>query len=285
MQAIKYRITLDTQKSGTQKILQGFSTGEALAREIIISLTENGDPVELDEEHDQAIAYVTPEGAASPSINECTIEDNTVIYNVLQSDIAVEGITKIQINVHHVNADNDITCSYLSPRFALEVLESDAQDSAAETSPTYTALEKALTQAKAVYEARILSVEFDENYVFHVKYADGTEYVNDDFADAYARCISSAYAAKSSENAAALYRDIAVNASNVAISARNVSESCATQTEKNLNAVQEIYNEVMKKVIYTTFSLNYETGHLQYDSPNFIFLINQSTGHLTWEYV
>jgi hypothetical protein len=64
----------------------------------------------------------------------------------------------------------------VSPRFAVEVLESEAKDDSAEQTTSYTALENAVAKASAIYNARLLRIEVDENCIFKAYYADGTSY-------------------------------------------------------------------------------------------------------------
>ena len=172
MDRIVYRLTLDAHKGGIQKTLQGFLTGESLARRIVVNIVSNGKPLVLTENH-VASMYVTKPNMTDPCINECTIEENQIIYDVLQTDIDAEGIVKMQLKVID---DGKVL---LSPIFALEVNESEADDTEATQTPTYTALEAALLEAKAVYNARIVSVELTDDHIFRINYADGTSYESD----------------------------------------------------------------------------------------------------------
>ena len=91
MERILYRKTLDVHKNGVQFLLQGFETGDKLSRTIEISLMASGDAIDFPLEHVVAMMYVTTPSASQPSINECVIKDNKVIYDVLP--IKEEGIT------------------------------------------------------------------------------------------------------------------------------------------------------------------------------------------------
>lgn len=172
MDRIVYRLTLDAHKGGIQKTLQGFLTGESLARRIIVNIVSNGKPLALTESH-VASMYVTKPNMTAPCINECTIEENQIIYDVLQTDIDAEGIVKMQLKV--IDGGKVL----LSPAFALEVNESEADDTEATKTPTYTALESALLEAKAAYNSRVTSIEVTEDHVFRINYADGTAYESD----------------------------------------------------------------------------------------------------------
>lgn len=49
-----------------------------------------------------------------------------------------------------------------------------------------------------------------------------------------------------------------------------------------LNRAESTLEEVNKKITSTVFRVNLETGHLEYDSPNYEFLVNPITGNLEW---
>lgn len=172
MDRIVYRLTLDAMKGGIQKILQGFNTGEDLARRIVINIVANGHPLLLSENH-VACMYVTKPNMTEPCINECVIEENQIIYDVLRTDIDAEGLVKMKLKVI------DDGAVLMSPSFAMEVNESEADDTGATKTPTYTALEQALLKANEVYNGRITSISLDDDHIFHVNYADGTSYESD----------------------------------------------------------------------------------------------------------
>ena len=83
MEKITYRKTLDVHKNGIQFTLQGFETADKLSRRIEINLTASGDTYELPLEDVVALMYITTPNSEEPSIEECTIKDNIVVYDVL----------------------------------------------------------------------------------------------------------------------------------------------------------------------------------------------------------
>ena len=129
MERITYRKTLDVHKNGIQFLLQGFQTADKLSRVIEISLMASGDAIDFPLDRLVAVMYVTSPGAKEPSINECTIVDNNVVYEVLP--ITTEGITKMQLKL--IEADVEGAKSVLaSPEFALEINKSIVDDEEAE---------------------------------------------------------------------------------------------------------------------------------------------------------
>lgn len=178
MERVTYRITLDTQKTGIQRTLQGFETGDKLARRIAISLVAKGNTIELPPSNIVAMMYVTTPSAKEPSINACTIKDSTIIYDVIP--ITEEGITEMQLKLVCTCVDG--AKSVLStPRFAVEVAKSNTNDEGAEQNVSFTALEDAIAKSDAVYNSRLLRVEIGEDHIFRVHYADGNIYENDCF--------------------------------------------------------------------------------------------------------
>lgn len=173
MEKIIYRKTLDVHKNGIQFTLQGFETADKLSRRIEINLTASGDTYELPLEGVAALMYITTPDAEEPSIEECTIKDNTIVYDVLP--IVEEGITEMQLKLIGTNYDG-ARAVLVSPKFAVEVLESEAKDEIAEQTTTYTALEKAVARVSAIHDARLLHIEVDENCIFKAHYANGISY-------------------------------------------------------------------------------------------------------------
>jgi hypothetical protein len=176
MELITYRKTLDVHKNGSQFLLQGFQTADNISRCIEISLMASGDAIDFPLERIVAMMYVTTPNAKEPSINECTIKDNKVVYNVLP--IVEEGITTMQLKLIETSPDGAKSV-LASPKFSVEVSKSDTDDGSAEQTTTFSALENAMAKAIATYNARLLRIEMDDNCVFKAYYNDGTIYETD----------------------------------------------------------------------------------------------------------
>ena len=177
MERIIYRKTLDVHKNGIQFMLQGFETADNLSRVIEVSLMASGDAIDFPLEQMVAMMYVKTPSAAEPSINACTIKDNKVIYEVLP--IVKEGITEMQLKLIDTSLEGTkrVLCS---PKFAVEVTKSEADDTIAEQTTTFTALENAVARANAVYDRRIEDINVDSECIFRIFYADGTVYETDE---------------------------------------------------------------------------------------------------------
>ena len=267
MERITYRITLDAHKNGIQRTLQGFETADNMARRISINLVASGDTHEIPFDHVTAMMYVTTPNAEEPSINQCIIDDNAIIYDVLPTDIAVEGIVDMQLKLIEGRPDGPRKV-LLSPKFALEVHESDANDEKVEQTSTFTALEDMVAKAKDVYDSRLLSVVMTDDYVLTVTYADGTVYESDSLKEAFEWADG-----------------IVVNAQtmlNQMIYQANLSKAYAAEAKESRDASVEARNEVTEKSAYTTFSVDFETGYVTYLSQNYKFTIDDN-GDLIFE--
>lgn len=178
MEKITYRKTLDAHKNGIQFTLQGFETADNMSRVIEISLMASGDTVDIPLEGVVAMMYVITPSAKEPSINYCSIRGNTVVYEV--QPITEEGMTEMQLKL--IQSDiNGATKVLISPRFAVEVMGSNADDGDAEQTATFTALENAVAKAEAVYSKRIDRIDVSPDGIFKVYYADGVVYESDAF--------------------------------------------------------------------------------------------------------
>ena len=277
MERITYRITLDTHKNGIQRTLQGFETEDKMIRRISINLTSSGDTFEIPFDHVYAMMYVTPPNAVEPSINQCVIEDNTIIYDVPVTDIATEGIVHMQLKLieGNVNGPRQVL---LSPKFALEVTESEASDGNAEQTTTFTALEEAVAKSKEVYDARMVRFEVTDDCYIRVHYADGTVYENDYFHGAI--FTENAMMSESFAKGGTGYREgeETDNAKFYKEASKSLFES-----SKDLNKdCRDVLAEVSETTVYTSFGMDFESGHLTYLSQNYSFTIDEN-GDLQFE--
>ena len=276
MELIRYRKTLDVHKNGVQFLLQGFETADNLSRVIEISLMASGDAIDFPLEKIEALMYVTTPKATEPSINECTIKDNKIVYEVLP--IVEEGITTMQLKLIETSTDGAIAI-LASPKFEVEVTKSDADDSGAVQTTTFTALEDAMAKAKATYDERFLRMELTSDCMFKAYYADGTIYETDILQKLFLNgnvLLSESFAHGGTGVRAGEDTDNSKYYSNV-----SKSES------DNARAMYEIGKEVLEETklhgVYTAFSVDFETGEVEYVSPSFKFNINKESGHLDAE--
>ncbi len=273
MERITYRKTLDVHKNGVQFVLQGFETADNMSRVIEISLMASGDAVDFPLERIVAMMYVTTPGATEPSINKCTIKDNKVVYEVLP--IVVEGITTMQLKLIETSPEG-ATSVLASPKFAVEVTKSGADDESAVQSTTFTALEDAMAKAKATYDERFLRMELTSDCIFKAYYADGSEYETDILKKLFHNgnvLLSESFAHGNTGVRAGEDTDNSMYYS-------NVSKSESLKAKAIMENSEEILEEVKLHGMYTAFSVDFETGNVEYVSPSFKFRVNLETGEL-----
>ena len=273
MERIMYRKTLDVHKNGVQFMLQGFETADNMSRVIEISLMASGDAIDFPLESIMAMMYVTTPNATEPSINECVIKDNKVVYNVLP--IVEEGITTMQLKLIETSPEG-ATSVLASPKFAVEVTKSDADDEGAEQSTTFTALEDAVSKAKSTYDERLLRVEIDEKCTFRAYYADGTVYETDALREYMLNgnaLLSKSYAVGDTK----IREEEAIDNSKYY---SNVSRSSSEEAKIVGDNATALLEETRKHGVYTSFVMDFETGELLYTSPSYNFGVDEESGEL-----
>ena len=273
MERITYRKTLDVHKNGVQFLLQGFETADKLSRVVEISLMASGDAIDFPLERVIAMMYVTSPGDKEPSINECTIVDNKVVYEVLP--IVTEGITEMQVKLIETSPEGAKSV-LASPKFAVEVTKSGADDESAEKTTTFTALEEAMAKAKIAYDERFLRMELTSDCIFKAYYADGTYYETDVLQKLFMNgnvLLSESFAHGGTGIRAGEDTDNSMYYS-------NVSRSEALNAKDIMQNSEELLEEVKLHGVYTAFKVDFETGEVEYVSPSFKFNVNLETGEL-----
>lgn len=276
MERITYRKTLDVHKNGVQFMLQGFETADNMSRVIEISLMASGDAIDFPLERMVAMMYVTTPSAKEPSINECTIKDNKVVYEVLP--IVEEGITEMQLKLIETSPEG-ATGVLASPKFSVEVTKSGAHDDGAELKTTFTAIEEFIAKADAAYGSRLERIELDSQCIFKAYYADGTVYDTDVLqklfmngnvllSESFAHGCTGIRAGEDTDNSKYY---------------SNVSKSEALNAKNIMENSEDIFEEVKLHGVYTAFSVDFNTGEVEYVSPSFKFKVNPETGELDAE--
>ena len=276
MEQITYRKTLDVHKNGIQFLLQGFETADRLSRVVEISLMASGDAIDFPLERITAMMYVTTPNAKEPSVNACTIKDNKVVYEVLP--IVEEGITTMQLKLIETSVDGAKSV-LASPKFNVEVTKSNLDDESAEQTTTFTALEDAVAKAKAVYDERFLRMELTNDCVFKAYYADGSVYSTDILKKLFYNgnvLLSESYAHGNTGTRIDEDTDNSMYYS-------NVSKSEVLKAKSIMETSEEVLEEVKLHGMYTAFSVDFETGEVEYVSPSFKFNVNLETGELDAE--
>lgn len=276
MERITYRKTLDVHKNGIQFMLQGFETADNMSRVVEISLMASGDAIDFPLERIVAMMYVTSPGATEPSINECIIKDNKVVYEVLP--LTVEGITTMQLKLIETSPEGAKSV-LASPKFSVEVTKSNVDDDGHELKTTFTAIEDFVAKAEASYGSRLLNIELTSDCIFVAHYADGTYYETDILQKLFLNGnveLSKSYAMGGTGVRTGEDTDNSKYYS-------NVSKSEMLNAKAIMEDSEEILKEVKLHGIYTAFSIDFETGEIEYVSPSYKFKINFESGELDAE--
>lgn len=146
MERIAYKIALDVTKAESQKFLTGFSVGESRARVLKITLNNGRNPVHFDGTETISM-FVTKPSDTSPSIGLCYLEGDTIVYNVLQSDVSEEGPTRFTIKVQHLDEDQNISVLYAA-HFTIQVTDPECDDSHVPDDPNYSILEALIAEVE-----------------------------------------------------------------------------------------------------------------------------------------
>lgn len=183
-QNLTYKFTLDTFKSGVQRIVQGLQTGEHVARKMEITLVSAGDTFEIPFNGIVANMYVKRPSQTTPSINPCSFDatNNKILYTLHDTDISEAGLVEMQLKL--IDTRDGESKILVAPKFNLEVWESSVGDSSAENTPTFETLTDALAYIESCKGHMISEIYINESTgEFVVEYVDGTEYTTDALAD------------------------------------------------------------------------------------------------------
>ena len=273
MERITYRKTLDVHKNGTQFVLRGFETSEKLSRIVEISLMASGDAIDFPLENIMALMYISSPGSELPTIKECEIKDNKIICEV--SPLVTEGISTIQISLMETSPSGASSVLY-TPKFNIEVTKSIVNDTALEQNSDFGILKNAISAAKTVYDQRFLRMELTDDCIFKAYYADGSWYETDILKKLFHNgnvLLSESFAHGNTGTRIGEDTDNAMYYSNLA-------KSEALNAKEILKESEGVLDEVRKQGVYTAFTLDFNTGEIEYASPSFSFFVNNDTGKL-----
>ena len=198
-------------------------------RKICISLVDGGVPYIISEECYAVFTAKKPDGKAL--YNRCTIENNTIIYEITEQTVAVEGRVNSEIKLY--GADDKLITS---PKFTILVYgtvynEGDEIQSEKEVDAlTHLVSEAttAITESKAVnQQSRDILDELEANQ-------DALDQQVEDASQYAADALKSAQAAKASENASAA----SVNQANTYATNAGAAATAA-EASKNTAATHE----------------------------------------------
>ena len=145
-----YRISLDIHSVASQ-LSFSINRGDNM-RSLIITLTENGKTYEITDDCYAIFTTVKPDG--SHIANDCTIQNNTIIYDFTEQTTAVAG--KLDCSVVVFNTKNE---RITSPRFTVIVYETTHQDINLDSESEYSILIKQVAESAQCIEEANAKIE------------------------------------------------------------------------------------------------------------------------------
>lgn len=164
MDKIVYRFSLDCQRSGAQRFIEGLVQGEVSNRQLVISLTQNGESVTLADNN--LVAVMNCHEVSHP----CEIKDNKVIYDFQPSDYAIAGESIYQLMIMTAESPRRVL---FTPSFYVNV--ADADGDLVGSDEEYSALQEAIRKAEVVYETRLIGITYEDDGSLIFRFADGRE--------------------------------------------------------------------------------------------------------------
>lgn len=138
-----FRISLDIHSVASQ-LSFSVNRGDNM-RSLIITLTENGKTYEITDDCYAIFTTVKPDG--THIANDCTIQNNTIIYDFTEQTTAVAG--KLDCSVIVFNTNNE---RITSPRFTVIVYETTHQNINLTSESEYTILTKQVADSAQCIE-------------------------------------------------------------------------------------------------------------------------------------
>lgn len=273
MQRVTYRKTLDVTSGGVQFLLQGFETADRVSRRIDISLMSDGDTYDIPSGNVTALMYVRQPDSETTEMYECEIKNNRIIYDA--RPITNEGIALMQLELVRTDAHNNVSV-LVAPKFEVEVLKSEIDGTAIENEVDVSAIEKAIGKAEKAYNSRLLSIEIDEDCIFRAEYEGKVTYTTDLLRRLFLN--GEAELAKSYAEG-----DTGIRVGENADNAKHYSDVAKSESEKAKQMLAESKNvlaDIRLQGTQTFFTVNFETGEVEYISPSYEFAINEETGEL-----
>ena len=138
-----YRISLDIHSVASQ-LSFGVNRGDNMRR-LIITLTENGKTYEITD--DCYAIFTTVKTDGNPIANDCTIKDNTIIYDLTEQTTALAGTLDCSVILYNSRGEQ-----LTSPRLTVIVYETTHQNIDVESASEYTTLVEKISEADAKIE-------------------------------------------------------------------------------------------------------------------------------------
>ena len=153
MHRINHRVSLDIYEIASQFSLS-LKQGDT-SRRLIVALTVNGQIYKITDDCHAVFASTKPDGTIV--LNDCIIQDNTILYDITSQNTSSVGIADCEITLY--GGDGAVLTS---PRFKLEVYETVYSEEKIKSTDEYNSLIATVAQANALIDVVNTKLEAGE---------------------------------------------------------------------------------------------------------------------------
>lgn len=195
----------------------------------------------------------------------CVAEDGTIEYQWFTNIYSVIGIAQGILNTDVVTDDGDTDVLYVWKQ-EIDALVRPYYESA--VTSAYNAAESEANAAISEANAKVSEA--------NAAVSEANAKISEENA-----AISEVNSKTSEENARA--SELNAKASEeIAATAVTKINNLNEEVLETLQEVSDSVAEYENKIGSTTFNINFDTGNLEYDSPDYVFMVNEETGNLEW---
>ena len=230
---VRYKVILDANKSGVQKVLTGFQTADKRTRIVEISVTSSGKPVDL--EGTSVLMYIQKRHSEI-IVREANIVGNMITYKFVSGDYDKPGNTVIQAKIIKSGENGTAEQVLIAPEFAIEVeesLASDSEDKVVASDEKFSVLEQAIAKAETAYKKSVKNVTITEDYTLLVEFYDGEITETDSWKNVVEETRENARVAVAAKDAAENCKEAAESSKNTAAKSVASAEDAKNGAEKS----------------------------------------------------
>ncbi|MDD6456120.1 MAG: BppU family phage baseplate upper protein, partial [Lachnospiraceae bacterium] len=236
---VRYKVILDANKSGVQKILTGFQTADKRTRIVEISVTSSGKPVDL--EGTSVLMYIQKRHSEI-IVREANIVGNMITYKFASGDYDKPGNTVIQAKIIKSDENGTAEQVLIAPEFAIEVeesLSSDSEDEVVASDEKFSVLEQAIAKVETAYKRSVKNVTITEDYTLLVEFYDGEITETDSWKNVVEETRENARVVVAAKDAAENSKEAAAKSAKAAESSKNTAAKSATSAEDAKNGAEK----------------------------------------------
>ena len=150
MQRINHKVSLDIYEIASQFSLS-LKQGDT-SRRLVVVLTANGQIYKITDDCRAVFASTKPDGTIV--LNDCIIQDNTILYDITSQSTSSVGIADCEITLY--GGDGAVLTS---PRFKLKVYETVYSEEKIESTDEYHSIMTVIAEANKLFESIDAKIE------------------------------------------------------------------------------------------------------------------------------